>query len=145
MASDQNEQKTLDVIDFHCGHCRIKLASEHELKEHLMTVHVDKTKCNTCGKVFLHNNLLRHVKEVHEKASTAKCPQCNKTYSSASNLKIHIKYVHDKVELKYKCDLCDVKQSSPSHLKIHKEVVHGKKQMSIFVKNVTRILLTKVI
>ena len=108
MASDQKEQETVNAIDFQCGHCRMKLASEHELKGHLMTLH----------------------KSVHEKeAQFFSCEHCPKQFKNKNSLLDHIR--HYKSPKTFKCDLCDQEISnSLTNLQRHKDTVHSKVEVN---------------
>ena len=53
-----------------------------------------------------------------------KCDICNKLFSNKSNLRKHIKSVHEK--MKFKCEICDKKLSRKDELQRHKLSVHSK-------------------
>ena len=67
-----------------------------------------------------------HVRSVHLKSLSAKCIQCNKTFSTKGNLTHHIKKVHEK-----KTSECDVCGKSVLHINLHKKVNHSKDDQSI--------------
>lgn len=97
--------------------------------------------CQHCGKVFLSKvGVKNHIKYTHNKAiytipsriksegnrncqKPMNCPQCNKTLSSLTRLKDHIKNIHE-TDKKYKCHSCKkafgTMQSRRQHLKIAK-------------------------
>ena len=53
-----------------------------------------------------------------------KCDICNKLFSNKSNLRKHIKSVHEKI--KFKCEICDKEFSQEDNLQRHKKAVHSK-------------------
>ena len=53
-----------------------------------------------------------------------KCDICNKLFSNKSNLRKHIKSVHEKI--KFKCEICDKELSRKDELQRHKLSVHSK-------------------
>ena len=55
---------------------------------------------------------------------TRKCDSCGKTFSQASNLKVHINSVHNG-QKDHKCDLCRKAFSEAGKLKKHINEVHN--------------------
>ena len=86
----------------------------------------EKYKCAQCDyKSAIKSNLKIHIKQVHDKIKDIKCPQCDYKCSSKSHLKIHIKRIHDKVK-NFECNQCDYKCSTKSDLTKHIKWVHVK-------------------
>lgn len=73
------------------------------------------------------SNLRRHIKNVHEKKISFTCEHCNKEYSSKSNLLIHIDMVHEKKK-DFCCSFedCDYIASQKKTLQRHIQCVHHK-------------------
>ena len=63
---------------------------------------VKDLNCDYCGKIFSElSNLKRHIKAIHEGIKAHKCEKCGKSFSQAAGLKIHIKGVHEGVKHNY--------------------------------------------
>ena len=132
MVSDQKQQEILNVIDFHCSHCRIKLASEHELKGHLMQLHkfahvkeAQVFSCEHCPKQFKNkNSLLNHISH-YKNTKTFKCDLCDQEISkSLTNLQRHKDTVHSKVEVN--CSICKKGFNYKDALNSHMKRMHSK-------------------
>ena len=99
--------------DHKCETCGEKFAKVMHLKEHLSTVcqPIPRT-CEYCAKMCKTATILkRHIMNFHETLpdgqKNLKCEHCGKTYPRMENLKIHIRYVHQKDQLKsYPCEVC---------------------------------------
>ena len=86
----------------------------------------NKFQCDKCDyKCFLNSNLKQHIKMVHDKIKDFECPQCDFKCSNNGNLKQHTKRVHDKIK-DIECPQCDYKCFSNGHLTKHIKAVHDK-------------------
>jgi uncharacterized Zn-finger protein len=86
---------------------------------------IEKHKCETCKKRFLHLCHLNIHKRIHSKEKPFACDQCPKSFSTKGNLSIH-KRVHSG-EKPYHCDLCPKKFSQSNDLTRHKRTHAGEK------------------
>ena len=60
----------------------------------------NKVQCGDCGKIVRDKLKLRqHVRFIHKKEKTFKCKHCDRTDNRKDNLKIHIKGVHNGVNV----------------------------------------------
>jgi len=83
-------------------------------------------QCDKCNKVFTtKSDLKRHIKHVHDKIKDIKCDKCEYTCSTNTRLKLHIKSVHEKIK-DFKCDKCHYMCSTNGDLKQHIKQVHDK-------------------
>jgi len=82
-------------------------------------------KCKECGNAFWDkSNLRRHIKSVHNKMKDHICKYCGYAASEKFNLEIHIKEIHDKI--KHVCKECGYAASREGSLKEHIKAVHDK-------------------
>ena len=83
-------------------------------------------KCKKCGKAFWDkSNLRRHIKSVHNKMKDHICKECGYSASQKIALKKHIKAVHDKIK-DHICKECGYAASEKFNLQIHINEVHDK-------------------
>ena len=139
---------TKDSLKCDFEYCDKLFSSNRALRMHKYTHTREKVKCEECGvevsKIrqhmrFVHEkdlrylcdhsdcqlrfpsniHLQRHLKQVHQK-EREKCTICKK---KVSNLKSHIKLVHDKIK-DYQCPECEKSFQTRSHLKKHVTQIH---------------------
>ena len=78
-------------------------------------------ECDICNKLFSNkSNLRKHIKSVHEKMKF-KSEICDKEFSQEDNLQRHKKAVHSK-SIEFKCTVCERKFSRKENLQAHKTV-----------------------
>ena len=78
--------------DWTCQDCGKTLSNDIEIETHLiMKCKEDKNTCKVCGKTFPQNsNLRRHMKTVHEKGQQFSCERCGKIFKHEYSQKRHI-------------------------------------------------------
>ena len=70
------------------------------------------------------DEILENVMKRSREKSKVKCPECEKTFSLAVNMRRHLNQ-HANDETKYfQCDMCDVKTNRKDNLDKHKRKVH---------------------
>jgi KRAB domain-containing zinc finger protein len=84
--------------------------------------------CYFCGKVIsTYQNLKVHMKMVHLKEDLKLCNLCCKHFSSTTMVNYHMRTVH-LLERKHKCQLCSKRFGTTSHLNRHIQSVHTKEK-----------------
>ena len=108
-----------------CHICDYATNKKGHLNYHLAVHGIgDRFKCDQCEKEFSSkSNLNTHIK-THNSA-VQKCNQCGKTYTTETNLKRHIAHMHS--EKRLECDECEKRFSTISRLNSHKKCVHALK------------------
>ena len=78
-----------------CDICDKEFQTNNVLKKHLNGIHArmdEIHKCVICNKSFNTELAVTLHNKTHERTKNNKCDLCDKFYSNASNLKIHVKY-----------------------------------------------------
>ena len=106
---------------YKCHLCSQKLPSQHELTNHLSTVHVEsKLSCKHCGHVVKsRDGLIKHEKS-HE-VRDCKCEVCGKCFQFKYQLENHLK-VHSQTNM-YRCLHC-TKEFTTNAAMLHHDKTH---------------------
>ena len=81
-------------------------------------------KCGFCGKSFSRKSYLRiHVKIIHEEMQIRKCELCEKSFTSKRTLTDHLKNFHYSKK-EFKCDFCGKACSLKGNLIQHMKITH---------------------
>ena len=120
-----------------CNQCDHKTTNKTGLKEHLRSKHgAEKLRCDITriqeDKKYYRDHsdytniyvtlLTEHVERKHSKTKNIKCDKCKYDTSVQINLKTHMKYQHDTIEMK--CNLCSF-SGNRIMLCHHKKNSHG--------------------
>ncbi|CAH0730173.1 unnamed protein product, partial [Brenthis ino] len=108
-----------------CGYCYEKFRDYRKKERHLAEVHgivAQALKCLVCDKTFANQkDHTIHVKRLHLMDRRHKCPQCDMSFFSSSELKNHI-VKHTGLKI-FKCEICHKtygrKKTLTEHLRIH--------------------------
>lgn len=140
-----------------CERCGAKFAIKNRLRQHmkthktyscsldgcaftcdkwsLMRKHVSdyhKKKCPSCCKMFVSDESLR--KHIATHSLVLKCSHCELSYSNKSNLRTHIRAVHEKITYKCPFEGCHKelhhRKSLRQHVKSHKQTDHTVRKRS---------------
>ena len=91
-----------------CTTCGKKYTNQFALAVHHRRMHEEvheKQVCKVCGKVMKDLVVLKqHIKKQHG-VKQLSCPQCQKTFSLAYELKVHFNAVHKNIK-RFSCKLC---------------------------------------
>jgi len=135
------EKKKVDEKEqFVCGECG-KMFSRSGFYSHMRHVHegierikYDKSQllmpCGKCGKLISKHRLKDHEK-LHttnsvEERKTINCPSCTTSFTCKSNLRRHIKSVHQGIK-PHSCEVCEKKFASKNEVKEHMSMHTGEK------------------
>ena len=107
-----------------CEVCGKPFSDSRAMKIHINAIHTKEVQypCPDCKMVF-HSltNMVTHRRRMHGGTEGRKnvCDLCGKGFCSPSDLRTHIKVVHENVR-KYVCDICGQSFKVGSHLKYHR-------------------------
>ena len=114
-----------------CTTCGITFSDKNELKDHNNLTHGlvyeykngAKHKCNECEKSFTsESNLQKHIYTIHMGRRDFVCTTCGKSFVVKALLEHHVKFFHEGEKLD--CKLCDKKFNFATSLKQHIFVAH---------------------
>ncbi|XP_037075909.1 zinc finger protein 184-like [Pollicipes pollicipes] len=111
-----------------CSRCHTEFQSAAQLHRHLRRSLCSRTPeliCHQCGAQFCaHFALRKHLARAHgEGGASDRCPHCDYTNSSATNLRRHVA-AHQQLSRRYVCDQCAAAFHTLSTLKDHQLYVH---------------------
>ncbi|XP_053396943.1 zinc finger protein 37-like [Mercenaria mercenaria] len=116
--TDNNQEIELLAKDakkgWKCDKCSYRTNVRSNLNRHAREIHSGiRHRCSKCNKTFKG----KHDAKMHElygHNSGLQCKECDKTFSSMSGLRNHVKIIHKNSTL-YKCEHCDMKFYYKSH------------------------------
>lgn len=73
-------------------------------------------KCDLCQKLFYDKNIL-----IAHRCKSSTCTCCLKVFDSASSLKRHYRYMHQKNNKLYDCDICNISFTCSTSLNEHRK------------------------
>ena len=76
------------------------------------------------------SNLKKHVRTVHEQRKDHACPQCDATFGAASSLRTHLRTVHEQ-RRDHACPQCDAAFGAAQHLRTHVRTVHEQRKQQL--------------
>ncbi|XP_069808893.1 oocyte zinc finger protein XlCOF28-like isoform X2 [Dendropsophus ebraccatus] len=104
-------------VMYSCGDCKFSSSNLAALMRHKRR-HSDKHKCKLCEKTFASASELRLHINVHLGIKPHKCRECDMTYGTAADLLRHTRSVHSH-EKPFRCCYCDYTSAEVSRMKIH--------------------------
>ena len=123
-----------------CSICKIPISSKN-LKRHKRVVHNEPTKnplkepaemhhCPHCSQQFKRvENMQRHIVDIHSltKNEKWKCGQCEKSFFSERNLKLHTERVHAHFPFfsTFNCNQCEMSFKVKGNLTRHQKEQHS--------------------
>ena len=109
-----------------CNQCEKSFMRLEALKKHTKTIHERITSldypCDLCGKRFQSKEKLRkHQKSlIHGGVKSNACNQCEKSYLKLSDLKHHVRTIHEhEIISDHNCHKCNKSFQSDQYLKRH--------------------------
>lgn len=108
-----------------CPECGSTFASafslfRHRAKNHSLEHNYKTHNCEQCDKSFFSISELKLHQQRHSSNKEFKCSECDKAFSVKGNLRIHMR-THAKEKL-YKCDICENCFSHPYSLVSHRRI-----------------------
>ncbi|CCE63865.1 hypothetical protein TPHA_0G00270 [Tetrapisispora phaffii CBS 4417] len=103
--------------------CAESFYKHPQLRAHVLSVHLEKLKCQFCGKSFqrpyrLKNHLTKHHNPEVENPYPCSYNNCTKNFKTWTALQRHLKNDHPKV----RCEVCDKPCVGESGLKMHMKI-----------------------
>ncbi|XP_065207343.1 zinc finger protein 142-like [Planococcus citri] len=118
------EEKHINFKEIRCDICQKEFPVQYLLTEHKRIIHEKKRpfQCDECGKTFITKHKLKtheltHKPRDHSNMDTH-CDLCKRHFSSKSNLKEHMKMIHDGIK-PFKCPTCGRKFYKKKDLEHH--------------------------
>mmetsp|Transcript_1476 Transcript_1476/g.4849 ORF Transcript_1476/g.4849 Transcript_1476/m.4849 type:complete len:161 (+) Transcript_1476:3082-3564(+) len=98
------------------------------MRKHRKLAHKQELlSCSSCSRKFVHRSRLQEHEKTHEVHAADRvrypCNVCGKNLSSASNLKTHIRTVHQK-KASYSCSVCGKNFRLKQTMQRHEKIVH---------------------
>mmetsp|Transcript_1464 Transcript_1464/g.4744 ORF Transcript_1464/g.4744 Transcript_1464/m.4744 type:complete len:346 (+) Transcript_1464:2458-3495(+) len=108
--------------------CQEKFYTFSEMRKHRKLAHKQELlSCSSCSRKFVHRSRLQEHEKTHEVHAADRvrypCNVCGKNLSSASNLKTHIRTVHQK-KASYSCSVCGKNFRLKQTMQRHEKIVH---------------------
>lgn len=129
-AREGNSQPDKKPKEFKCEYCGKLYALKYTYHQHIKTHTEGRPKCPECGSTFASAfSLFRHRAKNHNLEHnyiTHSCEQCDKSFFSISELKLHQQRHSSKKE--FKCAECDKAFSVKGNLRIHMRT-HAKEKL----------------
>ena len=119
-------------IDFLCENCTFSAPSKVFLEEHIKSL---SDKCDVCDEKFHTNHELKnHRLSVHPQV---KCGKCNLLVKDQEQLDQHVRTAHEATKVaenqaqQHKCDQCDYMGTGESTLNDHKANFHDQNRVTV--------------
>ena len=112
-----NDKVKNDFGRITCNHCQKTFSTQRNMKKHVEMIHENgKLKCDICSKLISSYYLKKHTDTFHFGINRVICNHCNKTFTTKSDMKKHVKRFH--MSEKVKCEICS-KLIASYYLKKH--------------------------
>ncbi|XP_077316635.1 uncharacterized protein LOC143936139 [Lithobates pipiens] len=102
---------------YRCGQCQFSSLMMSVMRRHLRR-HSSKHKCHVCEKTFSSARELKLHVSTHTGVRPHKCNNCDMAYRTASDLLRHIRSIHT-LDKPFKCCYCDYSSVEANRMKIH--------------------------
>ena len=115
------------ILYFHCDKCDKKFDRKNNLLQHIKRLHEESSKfpCPSCGLVFkVRASLTEHERAAHSTDDRYRCKNCGKQFGNLSLLRAH-KLTHEGAQ--FQCNYCPRKLKTEIILKLHERYHTGEK------------------
>lgn len=120
-ASDSNKMKRTRARKYSCETCGKGFYSQDVLKSHCLRHTGGKRfTCDICGKGYSWHTSYQNHMLTHTGETPYKCSYCDKILCNKLSLQGHVMRIHNKVEKTFACDRCDRRFINKYELKYHK-------------------------
>lgn len=118
--------------DLACIECDIKFTTQNGYKSHMKFKHMNVVnfQCDICGKKFYNKTSFDGHMNNHKGNKPYDCPLCDKSYTSNSQLKSHVKYEHSESTGTFQCDECSKNYKSEMILQKHKKLHEAERKLT---------------
>lgn len=119
--SDNNKRKRARARKYSCETCGKGFYSQDVLKSHCLRHTGGKRfTCDICGKGYSWHTSYQNHMLTHTGETPYKCSYCDKILCNKLSLQGHVMRIHNKVEKTFVCDQCDRRFINKYELKYHK-------------------------
>eukprot|EP01066_Platyproteum_vivax_P001987 Platyproteum_vivax@DN12463_c0_g1_i1.p1 len=114
-----------------CPHCLADSANIPSFRKHMTLKHSNKPKhsfaCPECDRTYSsESQLALHTRSIHSKGTVAvNCPTCNGVFKNAQSLRVHKRQKHPNKNSKT-CPICGSKFANEANLNSHTKQFHSK-------------------
>ncbi len=81
--------------------------------------------CCSCSKTFPSQESLKAHEKIHQMPNDGKCLECNKSFHSVKQYRIHMSMLHNVGDTYFLCSICSRKFSRKCYMIEHEVTAHG--------------------
>ena len=106
----------------YCKICSIDFENPSQYRKHYILTHREPIFCRYCPKSFHSKKMVEKHEKIHTSEKLFECKNCNETFRSVDELRIHSRAVHNtrKKQSALSCTVCAAKFDKLSYLQSHR-------------------------